>query len=70
MKRNSLITLERIEGCMVKCAELVDQYGDELMPLLTRLEGMRSDHIAKRDAGKHVDRIKAMLETDKAPPLA
>lgn len=70
MKRNSPITLDRIEDCMVKCAELVDQYGEELMPLLDRLETMRSSHIAKRDAPKQIDRIIALLAADKAPPPA
>ena len=69
MKRNAPITLERIEDCMVKCAELVDQYGEELLPLLDRLEAMRLGHIAKRDAPKHVDRIKALIAADKVPPL-
>lgn len=64
MKLDAPVTLERIEDCMIKCAELADQYGDEILPLLTRLEAMRPDHIAKRNTLKQADRIRVLLAKD------
>lgn len=58
MRRSDDISRERIEDCLIKCAELVDQHGDELLPLLERLEAMHDAHKAKESAA---DRIKRKL---------
>lgn len=70
MRRNREVTLEAIEQGMLNFALLVDRYGEEMMPFLERLEREYAKSKAHRDAGKQVDRIKALLAADKAPPPA
>ena len=61
---------EEIEECLLISATLVDRYGDEMLPLLNRLESEYEARKQKRNAPKHVDRIKALLAADKVPTPA
>lgn len=68
MTRHDYVSDKEIEKCMIMAAELVDRYGDEMIPLLHRLEGEYALRKQKRDAPKQADRIKAMLAADRTPP--
>lgn len=70
MKRNDYVSDEEVEQCMLISAKLVDRYGDEMLPILERLEHEYKMRKEKRDAGNQVDRIKALIAADKAPTLA
>ncbi|MXN45944.1 hypothetical protein GR138_12140 [Shinella kummerowiae] len=70
MKRKRADTPESLEPYLILCAELVDEYGEVMQPWLDRLEAEYAKAKQKRDAGKQVDRIRAMLAADKAPPPA
>ena len=70
MKRNDYVSDAELEECMLTSAMLVDRYGDEMLPILERLEREYATRKEKRDAPKHVDRIKALLASDKAPSPA
>ena len=62
MKNASEVTVERIESAMLKCALLVDRYGEEMQPMLDRLEREWRNRIRP----PAVDRVKAMLAEHQA----
>ncbi|WLS03123.1 hypothetical protein [Shinella oryzae] len=66
MKRKKADTPESLEPYLILCAELVDEYGEVMQPWLDRLEAMYKAAKRKRDAGKQVDRIKALIANDHA----
>ncbi|WLS03122.1 hypothetical protein [Shinella oryzae] len=66
-RRNDYVSDDEVQKCMLIAAILVDRYGDEMLPLLERLEHEYKARKEKRDSPKHVDRIKALLAVDKAP---
>jgi len=70
MKRERTYTPEELEPYLIFCAELVDEEGPIMQPWLDRMEAEYAKAKARRDAGSQVDRIKALLAADKAPPPA
>lgn len=50
MKRRDYVSDEEVEKCMIIAADLVDRYGDEMIPLLHRLEGEYAFRRKTRDA--------------------
>ncbi|WP_105382434.1 hypothetical protein [Neorhizobium alkalisoli] len=62
MRKSREITIGRIESAMLKCALLVDRYGDEMQPMLDRLEREWRNRIRP----PAVDRVKAMLAEHQA----
>jgi hypothetical protein len=58
MRKKNDITLADVERDLLIAATLVDKYGDEMQPLLDRVEAEYNK--LRRPAA--VDRIKAMLE--------
>jgi len=57
MPKSKEVTIEEIERAMMTCALLVDHYGEEMQPMLDRLE---REWQARRKPPE-VDRIRAIL---------